>query len=52
MYDANKLKNKRINIWVYEASEKMFTGVELEKVPELDERPGIKTNKSGKIYLL
>lgn len=33
---ANKLKNKRINIWVYEASGKMFTGVELDKVPELD----------------
>ena len=30
---ANNLKNKGINIWVYESSEKVFAGVELENTP-------------------
>ena len=27
---ANGIKNKRLNIWVYESNEKIFTGVELD----------------------
>jgi hypothetical protein len=27
---ANGLKNKRMNIWIYESGDKVFTGVELE----------------------
>ncbi|WP_295651965.1 GyrI-like domain-containing protein [uncultured Mucilaginibacter sp.] len=34
---AHKLKHKGINVWVYEANEHLFTGVELEDVPP----PGI-----------
>ena len=30
---ANELKNKGINVWVYEAGEKVFAGVELENAP-------------------
>jgi effector-binding domain-containing protein len=30
---SNNLKNKGINIWVYESQNKMFAGVELESVP-------------------
>ena len=30
---SNGLKNKGLNIWVYEAGEKMFAGVELDEVP-------------------
>jgi len=33
---ANNLKNKGINIWVYEPNEMVFTGVELNNVPEDD----------------
>ena len=29
----NNLKNKGINVWVYEASGRMFTGVELDNLP-------------------
>lgn len=30
---SNNLKNKGINIWVYEPNEKVFAGVELEETP-------------------
>jgi len=30
---SNNLKNKGINIWVYEPNEKVFAGVELEEIP-------------------
>ena len=30
---SNQLKNKGINIWVYEQDEKVFAGVELDKIP-------------------
>jgi hypothetical protein len=33
---ANNLKNKGINIWVYEPNEMVFAGVELENIPEHD----------------
>ena len=33
---SNNLKNKGINVWVYEPNGKMFTGVELDKAPEND----------------
>lgn len=31
---ANGLKNKGLNIWVYEPNEKVFAGVELDATPE------------------
>ncbi len=31
---SNHLKNKGLNTWVYEASEKMFAGVELDNAPD------------------
>ena len=31
---SNDLKHKGVNVWVYEANEKLFTGVELENVPQ------------------
>ncbi|HSZ85037.1 MAG TPA: hypothetical protein VK787_03355 [Puia sp.] len=31
---SNNLKNKGLNIWVYEQNEKVFAGVELSYVPE------------------
>lgn len=30
---SNDLKNKGLNIWVYESDEKVFAGVELESLP-------------------
>lgn len=33
---SRQLKNKGINVWVYEEQEKMFTGVELEELPPAD----------------
>ena len=30
---ANKLKNKGLNIWVYEPNERVFAGVELDNIP-------------------
>jgi effector-binding domain-containing protein len=33
---SNNLKNKGINIWVYEPNEKVFAGVELNDTPEHD----------------
>ena len=30
---ANNLKNKGLNVWVYESNEKVFAGVELESIP-------------------
>jgi len=33
---AHSLKNKGVNVWVYEPNEKMFAGVELERTPEND----------------
>jgi len=31
---SNDLKNKGLNIWVYEPNEMVFAGVELESIPE------------------
>jgi len=33
---SNNLKNKGINVWVYEPNGKMFTGVELDNAPKND----------------
>jgi effector-binding domain-containing protein len=31
---SNHIKNKGINIWVYEQDEKVFAGVEIDNIPE------------------
>jgi effector-binding domain-containing protein len=31
---SNNLKNKGLNVWVYEPNEKVFTGVELDDTPK------------------
>lgn len=31
---SNKLKNKGLNIWIYEENENVFAGVELNDIPE------------------
>src|SRR5258705_10075213 len=31
---SNNLKNKGLNIWVYEQNEEVFAGVELDGIPE------------------
>ena len=33
---ANNLKSKGINVWVYEPNDLVFTGVELDSIPEHD----------------
>jgi len=33
---SNNVKNKGLNIWVYEPAEKVFAGVELEGIPDQD----------------
>ncbi len=33
---SRQLKNKGINVWVYEEHEKLFTGVELEESPPVE----------------
>lgn len=33
---GNNLKNKGLNVWVYEPNEMVFVGVELEKIPDMD----------------
>lgn len=33
---SNGLKNKGLNIWIYEPGEKVFAGVELDRYPEED----------------
>lgn len=33
---SNNIKNKGINIWVYEPNEMVFTGVELDPIPDQD----------------
>lgn len=33
---SNSLKNKGLNIWVYEQNEKVFAGVELDESPKQD----------------
>ncbi|MEP7109424.1 MAG: GyrI-like domain-containing protein [Ferruginibacter sp.] len=33
---SNGLKNKGLNIWVYEQNEKVFAGVELDDIPKND----------------
>ena len=33
---SNNLKNKGLNIWVYEPDEKVFAGIELESLPSHD----------------
>ena len=33
---VNNLKNKGINVWVYELNDMVFTGVELDNIPEHD----------------
>lgn len=40
----NDVKNKRMNIWVYEPADKVFTGVELENV-RLDKNYGLEEKK-------
>src|SRR5882672_8550655 len=45
---SNNLKNKGLNIWVYEPNEMVFAGVELDSSPELDtglEQKSIALNK-------
>ena len=34
MVKSKKLKNKGMNIWVYEPNEMVFTGIELDDIPE------------------
>jgi predicted transcriptional regulator YdeE len=43
---GNNIKNKGLNIWVYELNEKVFAGV------ELDEDPKVETNLEQKIIHL
>ncbi len=33
---SNDLKNKGLNIWVYEEDQRIFAGVELEEIPNAD----------------
>jgi predicted transcriptional regulator YdeE len=33
---SNNLKNKGLNVWVYESDEKVFAGVELDDIPGQD----------------
>ncbi|MEP7374950.1 MAG: GyrI-like domain-containing protein [Chitinophagaceae bacterium] len=33
---SNNLKNKGLNIWIYEPGEKVFAGVELDDIPKPD----------------
>ena len=33
---SNNLKNKGLNVWVYETNERVFTGVELDETPKKD----------------
>ena len=33
---ANNLKNKGLNIWVYEPNDRVFAGVELDNIPSSD----------------
>src|SRR4051794_15550495 len=33
---SNNLKHKGLNIWIYEADEKVFAGVELDDIPNHD----------------
>src|SRR6185436_6031808 len=33
---SNNLKNKGLNIWVYEPNQKVFAGVELNEIPNHD----------------
>src|SRR5450432_1830655 len=33
---ANNLKNKGMNVWVYETNDRVFTGIELDNVPQYD----------------
>jgi predicted transcriptional regulator YdeE len=33
---SNNLKNKGLNIWVYEQNERVFAGVELNEIPKQD----------------
>jgi predicted transcriptional regulator YdeE len=35
---SNNLKNKGLNIWVYEQGERVFAGVELNEIPNQDTR--------------
>ena len=33
---SNNLKNKGMNIWVYEPNDKVFAGIELEEIPNFE----------------
>jgi hypothetical protein len=33
---ANNLNNKGMNVWVYETNDRVFTGIELDNVPQHD----------------
>lgn len=47
---SNNLKNKGLNIWVYEPNEKVFAGVELDRSPKHDtglEQKSITLTKYG-----
>src|SRR3954465_6381363 len=33
---STNLKNKGLNVWVYEPGEKIFAGVELDEIPKVD----------------
>jgi hypothetical protein len=33
---SNNIKNKGLNVWVYEPNDKVFTGVELDETPKQD----------------
>lgn len=47
---SNNLKNKGLNIWVYEPGEKVFAGVELDDTPKSDaglERKDVTLTKYG-----
>jgi effector-binding domain-containing protein len=45
---AHNLKHKGINVWVYEESEKLFTGVELLEMPQQDTGLELKEVQLGK----
>ena len=40
---SNSLKNKGLNIWIYETDEKVFAAVELDDIPNPD--TGLEQNK-------
>lgn len=49
---SNSLKNKGLNVWIYEPNEKVFAGVELDDIPKEGYRVGTKKPFSSKVCLL